>query len=94
MSRIVAAERAADQQRPTEVADGTFQLSDGLPWMVVQFGYAKLIAQAQSLHQLSQLCGFFRQGRAVEPVYIKQSRLILIHAVASGHGRFRSAPIT
>ncbi|MNM52388.1 hypothetical protein D3C81_634660 [compost metagenome] len=71
VSRIVAAERAADQQRPTELGDRLFQLTDGLTGMMMQCRYTQLVAQAQTVHHFAQLSGLFRCRRAVETVDIK-----------------------
>ncbi|MDR7284713.1 hypothetical protein J2X84_003555 [Pseudomonas corrugata] len=71
VSRIVAAEGAADQQWPLQLDNSLLQLSDGLARVVMQGWHTQLIAQTQALHHLHQLRGLFRRRRAVETVYIK-----------------------
>ncbi|MNQ92267.1 hypothetical protein D3C85_1076860 [compost metagenome] len=71
VSGIVAAERAADQQRPAQFTDRFFQLHQGLAGMVVQRRDLQLLGQPQVLHGTDQLAGLARGWSAVEAVNIK-----------------------
>ncbi|MNO86237.1 hypothetical protein D3C76_776310 [compost metagenome] len=51
--RIVAAERAADQQWPPERSNRLLQLTDGLAGMVMQGWHTQLVDQAQAFHHFT-----------------------------------------
>ncbi|MNF13142.1 hypothetical protein D3C80_2148730 [compost metagenome] len=53
VSRIVAAERAADQQWPPERSNRLLQLTDGLAGMVMQGWHTQLVDQAQAFHHFT-----------------------------------------
>ncbi len=58
--RIVAAKRAADQQRPAELGQACFELGDGLTRMMVQRGDPQAFGHAQFLQRSGQLAGLLR----------------------------------
>ncbi|MNG08022.1 hypothetical protein D3C84_913520 [compost metagenome] len=79
MSGVVAAQGAADQQRPAQFGDGRLQLRDGLARMMVQGRHPQMLGDAALFGDPQQLAGLGRGRRAVEAVDIKDA----------GHGEGR-----
>src|SRR5690606_17906949 len=78
--RIVAAERTADQQWPTQFGELCLELDDGLPRMVMQRRHPQSIRHADTLQRRTQLAGFLGKRGAVETVDIEDGGLIAGHS--------------
>ena len=81
--RIVAAKRAADQQRSPKLGQTGLELPNGLTRVVMQGGNPQTLGLAESLQRRRQLARLLRERGAVEPVDIEDRRRITGHGYSS-----------